>query len=52
MTYKVSVGAKIDLEWPRGVIMQCISEDLCLSEPATKIWMKIDYTITLSVTMM
>jgi len=41
--YALSIGAKInDLEWPWRAITHCLSKHVRLSEPTTKIWMKID----------
>jgi len=41
--YALSIGAKInDLGWPWRAITHCVSKHMRLSEPTTKIWMKID----------
>ena len=45
--FRVSIGAKInDLRWPWRAITHCVSKHVRLSEPTTKIWMKIDYTVS------
>ena len=43
IVYVFSIGAKInDLGWPWRAITHCVSKHVRLSEPTTKIWMKID----------
>jgi len=43
----LSIGAKInDLGWPWRAITHCASKHVRFWEPTTKIWMKIDYTVS------
>ena len=45
--YALSIGTKInDLGWPWRAITHSLSKHVRLSEPTTKIWMKVDYTVS------
>ena len=46
-TYAFSIDVKInDLGWPWRAITHSVSKRVRLSEPITKIWMKIDYNVS------
>jgi len=45
--YALSICAKInDLGWPWRAITHRVSKHVRLSKPTTKIWKKIDYTVS------